>query len=210
LSNKIESNIPTVASNKQNTTLRNWLSQLFEKLLENISSVVLFYPFLTKVTYYTKVRWLHIYVNHPQTPATYLQFYSTCNSVNCQVIKLLPCFDPNEWCTLQYWFELTTSLDDKNYTQATTLPGFYNVLCFVFLPRLSDSSRKSELFVGQQDRPSPDLQRGHQESEVGRSTALSTLHAGNGGSKQPEVWNKVWIESDLTYLNYLACLTYLT
>ena len=79
-----------------------------------------------------------------------------------------------------------------------------------FLPRLSDSSRKSELFVGQQDRPSPDLQRGHQKSEVCRSTSLSTLHAGNGGSKQPEVWTKVWIESDLTYLNYLACLTYLT
>ena len=37
-----------------------------------------------------------IYVNHPQSPPSHLQDYSTCNSARW--LNLFPWFDPNEWC----------------------------------------------------------------------------------------------------------------
>ncbi len=38
----------------------------------------------------------YIYVDHPQSPPSHLQDYSTCNSARW--LNLFPWFDPNEWC----------------------------------------------------------------------------------------------------------------
>jgi hypothetical protein len=37
-----------------------------------------------------------MYVNHPQSPPSHLQDYSTYNSARW--LNLFPWFDPNEWC----------------------------------------------------------------------------------------------------------------
>ncbi len=37
-----------------------------------------------------------ICVNHPQSPPSHLQDYSTCNSARW--LNLFPWYDPNEWC----------------------------------------------------------------------------------------------------------------
>ncbi len=37
-----------------------------------------------------------IYVNHPQSPPSHLQDYSTCN--NARWFNFFPWFDPKEWC----------------------------------------------------------------------------------------------------------------